>query len=97
MYAWETVGKLRDSAAVPHWQSLVPQASRRAVAYMWAHLRALAKLGVPHTGWHGVSTYSPPRPHWPWVVFFAHGRRLLTLTYARVDHAQELAHVLCQT
>ena len=51
--------ELRGSAAVPQWQSLVSQASRRAVACMWAHLRAFASLGLPRTGWDEVGTAHP--------------------------------------
>lgn len=51
--------ELRGSAAVPQWQSLASQASRRAVASMWAHLRAFAALGVPRTGWDGVDADHP--------------------------------------
>ncbi len=45
--------ELRGSAAVPQWQSLVSQASRRA------HLRAFANLGVPRVGWDEVGTAHP--------------------------------------
>ncbi len=51
--------QLRGSTAVPQWQSLVSQASRRAVACMWAHLRAFANLGVPRAGWDEVGTAHP--------------------------------------
>ncbi len=50
---------LRGSTAAPQWQAMVSQAPRRAVACMWAHLRAFASLGVPRTGWDEVGADHP--------------------------------------
>ncbi len=69
----------KGSAAVPHRQSLPLQASRRAVASMWAHLRAFANLGVPRTGEMRSAQTSPGFGCWT-AASIASCRRPLALT-----------------
>ncbi len=60
---------------------------------MWAHLRAFANLGHARGGTR--STQPTPGFGWWTAAFSAPGRRLLRLTDARADTAQEPVHVLC--
>ncbi len=63
------VRELRGSAAVPQWQSLVSQASRRAVACMWASVGAPAGVCKTWCATRGVGRerHSPEGTAHPWL------------------------------